>query len=102
MDCLPDFSPTNYSPIMKLSRPQDRLFIGYYPTGIVYADIGREEHGDYKRVAFLSYKTLIFEPAIGANKLLIEEAKSHAALIQARKGEPMTVTSSGQTVLLGF
>lgn len=34
----------------------NRLFIGVYPGGIVYADRHNEEHGDYKRLAFLPYQ----------------------------------------------
>lgn len=36
----------------------DRLFIGWYPGGIVYADRKRERHGDYAPLAFLAYDTL--------------------------------------------
>ena len=42
-------------------NPEQRLVIGNYPEGIVYADHFVEEHGDYKRLAFLSYRTLTLE-----------------------------------------
>ena len=40
---------------------EDRLFIGLFPAGVVYADRKVERHGDYKRLAFLSYDTLKLE-----------------------------------------
>jgi hypothetical protein len=33
---------------------KQRLFIGGYPHGIIYADRPREVAGDYKRLGFLS------------------------------------------------
>lgn len=42
---------------MTISQP-DRLFIGNMPCGIVYADRKVEEHGDFRRLAFISYDTL--------------------------------------------
>lgn len=40
------------------SNQEERLFIGIFPGGIVYADRKTEVHGDYKRLAFLSHETL--------------------------------------------
>ena len=37
------------------------LFIGHYPTGFVYANKRKEVSGDYKRVAYLNYDTLVLE-----------------------------------------
>lgn len=79
----------------------DRLFIGVYPEGIVYADRSREKHGDYARVAFLPYRTLVLDVDKGADPKLVEQARAHAATLQARKGELYEVSTCGQTVRLG-
>lgn len=74
----------------KQMTPQERLFKGNFPTGIIYADRGRTKHSDYARVAYLNYKTLILEWDDDAHKsppelrALIE---TDAADIQARRGE---------------
>jgi hypothetical protein len=80
---------------------EDRLFIGTFPTGIVYADRRREEHGDYQRVAFLSYRSLKLEINSKAHKQLAKQAAEHAATIQARRGEQFQVSTCGQTITLG-
>lgn len=79
----------------------DRLFIGIYPEGIVYADRKIEEHGDYRQVAFLPYSTLVFQPHKVADKGLVAQAMRHAATIQAKKGERFQVSTTGQYVILG-
>jgi hypothetical protein len=78
----------------------DRLFVGVYPAGFVYADRAREEHGDYKKVAFLPYSTLELEVRDPKSPLLAL-VRAHAAKIQARRGEQYVVSGAGQTVLLG-
>lgn len=82
-------------------RP-DRLFVGIFPGGIVYADREVEQHGDYKRLAFLSFRTLEvdwsskrIEPALRA---AIEE---DVAAMRARRGERFEVSACGQYVVLG-
>lgn len=79
----------------------DRLFVGVYPTGIVYADRSREEHGDYKRLAFLPYRTLELEWSKGVPADLKKRIESDARVIQARRGEEFQVSTAGQTVRLG-
>lgn len=79
----------------------DRLFVGLYPGGVVYADRGREVHGDYARLAVLGYRKL--ELAIEKDcpqelRLLIE---ADAATFQARRGQQLEISTAGQTVLLG-
>jgi hypothetical protein len=76
------------------------LFIGLYPAGIVYADKRREVHRDWKRVAFMSYRKLLLEVDDEYSDLL-PLIKEHAAQIQALKGCEYTVSTCGQTVLLG-
>lgn len=80
----------------------DRLFIGCYPCGLVYADRKRSEYGDYKRLAFLSYSTLELE--VSDSKMpkgLLKEIKAHADTIIAKKGQEFQVSTAGQTVALG-
>jgi len=86
----------------KIKHTNDnRLFACIYPGGIAYSDRTKEEHGDYKKVAFLSFKTLVVEPAKNANKELLAAAMLDAKKIQARKGENFQVSSSGQYITLG-
>jgi hypothetical protein len=79
---------------------ENRLFIGCFPCGLVYADRAIEEHGDYRRVGFLSYKTLVFEPGKKVNQRLLAEAIKHAASIQAMRGEEFWIAGN-QNVILG-
>lgn len=79
----------------------DRLFIGVFPGGIVYADRHREKNRDYARLAFLAYDdlTLKFEPDCPA--VLKARITADAAVLQARRGELYETSTTGQTVLLG-
>lgn len=81
---------------------KDRIFAGVYSTGISYADRQREEHGDYKKLAFLSFDTLELKLAYDCPSDLAEEIKKDAGSLQARKGEEYEYSSSGQKILLGY
>jgi hypothetical protein len=87
--------------LKQFTGTDNRLFIGIFPAGIVYADRRREECGDYQRVAFLPYRSLQLEINPRAHKQLAKQAVQHAATIQARRGEQFQISSSGQTVTLG-
>ena len=80
----------------------DRLFICHMPSGLAYCDRGREVNGDYARIAFLYWGDLSFQPAKGADGLLLAAAREHAASYQARRGEFERVSSCGQTIELGW
>lgn len=83
------------------TAPQ-RLFIGIFPTGISYADRTREEHGDYVRLAFLSFKTLSLQ--VNSKTCphdLAVEINRHADTIKARRGQSFQISTCGQTVTLG-
>ena len=82
-------------------EPNERLFIGIYPCGISYADRSREEHGDYKKLAFLPYSTLALDVRPDCPPDLRQTIEADAATIIARKGEPYQVSTCGQTVILG-
>ena len=84
-----------------ISTNPDRLSIGLYPAGIVYADRKIEERGDYRRVGFLPYDTLVFQPHKVTDKGLLDQARRHAATIQAKRGERFQVSTVGQYVILG-
>jgi hypothetical protein len=84
-----------------LDDPECRLFIGIFPGGISYADRAREEHSDYKRLAFLPYRELelkVEDDCPDALRTLIE---ADAAKIIARRGEDFRISYCGQTVRLG-
>lgn len=67
---------------------EERLFIGVYPTGLVYADRGREVHGDYKRLGYLNYGTLILNLEPDCLPALAEQIKDNAAKMQVKHGQP--------------
>ena len=82
------------------SAIKSRLFMGVYPCGIVYADMAIEEHGDFKRVAFLPYSTLVLDVDAPKSPLMpavLDDVKR----MQALKGTEYRVSECGQTVLLG-
>jgi len=82
--------------------PTERLFIGVYPVGLVYADRSVEIQGDYKRLAFLPYRSLILEWAsTDGGSDLRQLIETNAAKIVAMRGQYFPVSASGQTVLLG-
>lgn len=83
-------------------KTEQRLFIGIYPGGIVYADKQREKNGDYLRLAFLSYCTLVIQwdknempPELRAQILADVER------MQAMRGQPFKISACGQSVILG-
>lgn len=78
----------------------ERLFIGIYPAGLSYADRAIEEHGDYAKVAFLSYASLDLTVYCDHSPLL-PLVREDAARMQARRGEEFQVSTAGQTVRLG-
>lgn len=80
----------------------ERIFAGIYPEGIVYADRHRERGGDYARLAFLSFGTLKLEIEKDCPEELRPRIVADAERIQARKGERFQISTSGQTITLGF
>jgi len=75
-----------------------RLFIGVFPGGIAYADRGREVHGDYKQLAFRSFRTGALEFYPGS-KAFEEAIKAHSDGIKA--GDVVDISASGQTTVMG-
>lgn len=80
---------------------QQRLFIGVYPCGLVYADRSREENGDYVKLAFLPYDTLELDLKSACPEDLGSHIKSDALHMQSMRGQKYRISSTGQTVTLG-
>lgn len=78
---------------------RDRIFIGVYPCGLVYADRQRERNGDYARLAFLPYATLQLELESDCPPACARWIRTHAARL--KPGDELIVSSAGQTVILG-
>jgi len=76
----------------------DRLFIGSYPCGIVYADKHNEEHGDYKRLAFLPYDGMELKFEKDCPEELKERIRKSATYYEGK--ETLQVSTCGQTVQL--
>lgn len=78
--------------------------MGVFPEGISYADRAREHDGDYLKLAFLPYSTLVLEwyvPETRVPPTLREAILADATKMQARAGERYQTSTSGQTVQLG-
>lgn len=87
---------------MKNPSVWDRIFVGIFPGGIVYADRKREKHGDYARLAFLPYDTLVLKVEKDCPPQLREAIEADAKTYQARKGERMRLDSHGHaSTILG-
>lgn len=84
------------------THPKDALFSGVFPEGIVYADRRREKHGDYVKVAFLSFRTLELQVYKEMPEDLRQLVEDDALKIQRRKGELYPRSSSGQHIRLGW
>lgn len=81
---------------------KERLFMGTYPTGIAYADRGRERQGDYLRLAFLPFRSLKLEwSKVSIPAELRGMIERDAERLQKRRGELYQVSTAGQTVRLG-
>lgn len=77
----------------------ERLFIGCYPTGLVYADKGIEVAGDYKRIAYLNYATLVLD-VDDLKSVLLPAIREDAARMQAQRGEQFPIAGN-MSVTLG-
>lgn len=79
-----------------------RIFACCLGEGISYSDRQREKYGDYMALAFLPFSTLELEVYKECPAFLRPEIEEDAASIQKRKGEEYQVSTSGQTVTLGW
>ena len=81
--------------------PEDRLFCGVYPTGLVYSDRSKEVRGDYARLAYLNFQSLKLEIEKDCPPDLRELIEKNAGEIQARRGEMFPLDECGHFVILG-
>lgn len=79
----------------------NRLFICSFPTGISYADRSRERDGDYRRLAFLPYGTLVLQLERDCPADLRARIEVDARRMAMLRGQDWPVSSCGQTVRLG-
>ncbi len=79
----------------------ERLFSGFFPCGIVYADRHNEVAGDYKRLGFLSYSTLILDIEPDCPASLQTQIEKDAATFQARRGESQAIAGN-MVITLGL
>ena len=79
----------------------DPLFIGVFPTGISYADRTRERDGDYVRLAFLRFATLVLTVEADCPAGLRARIEADARRMEMLRGQDYPVSSCGQTVRLG-
>lgn len=79
-----------------------KIFSGVFSTGIGYADRTREECGDYKRLAFLSFSTLELKIERDCPADLADEIRLDAKAIQDKRGEQYQISTAGQTITLGY
>lgn len=80
---------------------EKRIFSGVWPTGIGYSDRKHEEHGDYKKLAHLSFETLEIT-WYTKDPELVKWIQDDAGKIQARKGEQYQVSQCAQYITLGY
>lgn len=79
----------------------DPLFSAIFPAGIGWADRTRERHGDFVRLGFLSFRTLVLDLAPDCPPALAARIRTDAGAIQARAGEQFQVSHCDQYVTLG-
>lgn len=80
--------------------PKRRLFIGCYPTGWMYCDRLVQKDGDYRRVAFLPYSSLVLEVETQCPAVLLPLIEANAADMQGRKGQQYQ-TAGNSWITLG-
>ena len=73
--------------VVELEGQLDPLFMGIFPGGMSYANRRVEEHGDYKRLAFLAWHTLKLKVQADCPADLRAKIEAHARGLQARIGE---------------
>lgn len=79
----------------------DNIFMGIYPTGILYADRQVIVDRDYKRLGLLFYATLELQLEDDCPDHLARDIESHAASIQMLRGHPFETSQCGSSVILG-
>lgn len=76
------------------------IFACIMPTGIWYSDKTREEHGDYKVLGHLLFRNLQLHIEKDCPDKFRKEIEEDA--VKYKVGEPLQISSSGQTIMLGY
>ncbi len=79
----------------------DPIFLCIMTTGWWWTDRTREEHGDYARLAFLSFSTLELEIFKGCPENFKARIQAKAENFQSMEGQDYQISTSGQTIRLG-
>ena len=83
-------------------KEEQRLFIGIYPCGIVYADKFREKDNDYRRCCFLPYSTLEPEFERDCPAELRAGIMEDVKRMQSKRGQLFRTATTGDSyVMLG-
>jgi len=80
---------------------EDPIFLCIMPTGWWWSDRTREEHGDYAKLAFLSFSKLELEIYDRCPDEWRDRIETKAAEFQAMKGQDYQISTAGQTIRLG-
>ncbi|WP_298841699.1 hypothetical protein [uncultured Salinicola sp.] len=88
-------------PVQIATKP-DPVFLCVMPTGWWWSDRTREEDGDYVQLAFLSFSSLELKIFDNCRDEWRERITSRAAEFQSMKGQDYQISSSGQTIRLGY
>jgi hypothetical protein len=75
-----------------MKKEGQRIFIGCYPTGLVYSDRWVEKDGDYKRLAYLNYGTLKLEIQKDCPGKLADEIIAHSKTM--KRGESFQIAGN--------
>ena len=86
---------------VQIKTKVDPIFLCIMPTGWWWTDRTREEHGDFAKLAFLSFSTLELEIFKGCPNDLRDRIETKAAEFQAMEGQDYQVSTAGQTIRLG-
>ena len=81
---------------------EDPVFLATMPTGWWWTDRTREEHGDFAKLAFLSFSKLELEIYPGCPDNLRQRIEDEAAYFKAMKGQDYQISTAGQTIRLGY
>ena len=84
-----------------MNNPAAALFVGVFPTGLVYADRRCTVLGDYRRCAFLPFWSLELQVEPMCPLDLLPLIRSDALALRAKAGQQYQTTTCGQFVVLG-
>lgn len=91
----------HFTPPTQVKAEDDPIFLALMPTGWWWTDRTREEHGDYAKLAFLSFSKLELEIFKGCPADLKKRIENEAANFQSMKGQDYRISTTGQTIRLG-